>query len=220
MDVAALLIVRHPTIVPGRPGALAELAWWTTMTADARTQGSEAMARYAAGDDAAFVELYEALSPRLFGFLFRLTRERSAAEDLLQQTFLQIHDARGRFTQGADVTPWAMAIGRRLFIDMTRRHASRDTHSVDGEVLDRTTIDPTPSAEDWLVARETEATVQAGLATLGPSQREAFRLIKEEGLSIAEAAAVIGTTTSAIKLRVHRAYLRVRETLLAAEKTR
>ena len=190
------------------------------MTRDARAQASAAMDRYAGGEDAAFSELYETLAPQLLGFLFRLSRDRSTAEDLLQQTFLQMHDARGRFARGADVTPWAMAIGRRLFIDMVRRTKSRATDLVDNQELDKANADPAANPEDWVVARETEATIDAGLATLAPSQREAFRLVKEEGLSIAEAAAILGTTSAAVKLRAHRAYAHLKATLVAVGKAR
>jgi RNA polymerase sigma-70 factor (ECF subfamily) len=100
---------------------------------------SGAMDRYACGDDAAFGDLYEALAPCLLGFLVRLTGDTSAAEDLLQQTFLQMHDARGRFARGADVTPWAMAIARRLFIDSTRRSRARATEIVDALIIGETT---------------------------------------------------------------------------------
>lgn len=53
---------------------------------EARVRASAAMDRYASGDDAAFADLYDALAPRLYGFLLRLTGERGAAADLLQQT--------------------------------------------------------------------------------------------------------------------------------------
>jgi len=75
------------------------------------------MARYAAGDDTAFPELYRLLAPRLHAFLGRRLRNPSQAEDVLQQTFLQIHAARSRFSPGSEVMPWAFAIARRLLID-------------------------------------------------------------------------------------------------------
>ena len=80
-----------------------------------------AMDRYARGDDTAFGEIYDKLAPRLYGFLLRHTRDRAKAEDVVQQTMLQIHRARGRFQPGAEVTPWAFAIARRLLIDQHRR---------------------------------------------------------------------------------------------------
>ena len=82
----------------------------------ARVEVDVAMERYAAGDDAAFATVYDVLAPRLYGYLLRQTRERSSAEDLLQQTMLHIHRARVRFIAGAEVTPWAFAIARLSLI--------------------------------------------------------------------------------------------------------
>src|ERR1700690_3990365 len=79
------------------------------------------MDRYASGDDAAFAELYDLLAPKLLGFLFRQTRNRARAEDLVQQTFLQMHCARESYVTGAPVLPWAFAIARRLAIDSYRK---------------------------------------------------------------------------------------------------
>ena len=84
---------------------------------------SAAMDRYACGQDAAFSDLYDLLAPRLSAFIGRRTRDRALAEDLVQQTFLQMHTARSHFCSGADVTPWAFAIARRLLIDTIRNDA-------------------------------------------------------------------------------------------------
>jgi DNA-directed RNA polymerase specialized sigma24 family protein len=79
------------------------------------------MDRYAGGDDRAFSDLYDALAPRLHAFLLRQTRDRALAEDLMQQTFLQMHAARRHFTPGAEAMPWAFAMAIRLLIDRARR---------------------------------------------------------------------------------------------------
>lgn len=186
---------------------------------DSKAEATAAMDRYAAGDEAAFAELYQALSPRLYGFLVRLSGDTATAEDLLQQTFLQIHVARSRFVRGADVTPWAMAIARRLFIDVVRRNKSRATDLVDSAVLDETNASGIPTAEDWLVAHETEAVIESRLAALTPNQRDAFQLVKQEGLSIAEAASVLGISATAVKLRAHRAYAQLRAALDPARRS-
>src|SRR5215510_15706304 len=80
-----------------------------------------AMERYSKGDDAAFAQVYDAIAPRLLGFLRKATRDDFAAEDLMQQTLLQMHRARGSFIAGAPVLPWAFAIARRLLTDQARR---------------------------------------------------------------------------------------------------
>jgi RNA polymerase sigma-70 factor (ECF subfamily) len=168
------------------------------------------MDRYARGDDAAFAELYDLLAPRLLRYLTRQTRSEARAEDLVQKTMLRIHGARGRFMQGAAVFPWAMAIARRLFIDDVRyRTADRQARSLEEEPH-LEPPDPAPSAADLVVARELADRIQRELAKLPDAQREAFELVKQEELSLAEAAAVLGTTVTAVKLRAHRAYVALR----------
>jgi RNA polymerase sigma-70 factor (ECF subfamily) len=174
-----------------------------------RTPADMAMERYAAGDDAAFGLVYDALAPRLYSYLLRQTHDRPRAEDLLQQTLLHIHRGRDRFIPGAEVTPWAFAIARRLLVDSLRR-GRREVLTATGETDQPSTW---PTADDLLHASELNARVEDVLARLPPSQRAAFELIKREGLSVAEAAAVLGTTVAAVKLRAHRAYEALRNAL-------
>ena len=170
-----------------------------------------AMARYAQGDGAAFEELYDALSESLFGMLLRLARQRSLAEDLLQQTFLQMHDARGRFVPGSPVRPWAYAIARRLFIDHTRR-SGREVTS-DDPPSGRSELAEHRTPGDWHDAHEAARRAQAALDNLPPRQREAYLLVRVEGLALSDAADVLGTTVTAVKLLVHRAVTVLRVTL-------
>jgi RNA polymerase sigma-70 factor (ECF subfamily) len=175
-----------------------------------RTDADAAMERYARGDSSAFAQVYDVLAPRLYGYLLRQTRERARAEDLLQQTMMHIHRARDRFISGAEVMPWAFAIARRLLVDEIRR-GRRVVLSDDGDP------DPgasdSPMADELVQANELAARVQSILAKLPQSQRVAFELIKQEGLSVAEAAQVLGTTVAAVKLRAHRAYEALRAAL-------
>ena len=182
----------------------------------AASAASAAMERYAAGEDGAFEVVYDALSPRLYAFVLRRTQgNRARSEDLVQQTFLQMHHARGRFTPGADVVPWAYSIARRLLIDSVRRGA-REVMTEDS-AFDRE-IAPLASADELIVAKEMVIIVEAELARMPPAQREAFELVKSEGLSMAEAAEVLGTTVTAVKLRAHRAYEAIRAVLSGANR--
>jgi RNA polymerase sigma-70 factor (ECF subfamily) len=168
------------------------------------------MARYAAGDEAAFAAVYDELAPRLFGYLVRQTRDASRAEDIVQQTFLQMHRARGTFLPGAEVLPWSFAIARRLMIDGFRR--GRREVLEDGEPRDDRPA-PDAAADDLVQAQEVATRIRRELGKLPETQRVAFELVKQEGLSLAEAAQVLGTTVSAVKLRAHRAYEALREVL-------
>jgi len=171
-----------------------------------------AMERYAAGDNAAFGVVYDGVAPRLYGYLVRQTRSRERAEDLVQQTMLQIHRHRGRFLPGAEVIPWAFAIARRLMIDGLRR----GKREVLAEGDDPVGVDAPAggdASDDVVQAHETAARIRREIAKLPEGQRVAFELIKQEGLSLAEAAAVLGTTVTAVKLRAHRAYEALRASL-------
>jgi RNA polymerase sigma-70 factor (ECF subfamily) len=187
----------------------------------AATRLREAMERYAQGDEAAFAEVYDLLSPRLLAFLTRMTRDRVSAEDLMQQTFLNMHRARGRFAPGSEVVPWAFAIGRRLFLDSTRRGKrevlERGDRSQGDDDDGRSIFDLVESvgasADELVDAKSLAGVIEGALLTLPEQQREAFALIKQEGLSVAEAAGILGTSVGAVKLRAHRAYESLRAAL-------
>lgn len=161
------------------------------------------MARYADGESRAFVEVYDELSPGLFQYLLKLARNEATAEDLLQQTFLRMHDARGRFEPGAAVEPWAFSIARRLFIDWYRHgRAMIVTGLLDDDVLPTSEPDAEAIVHGYQLAERLEKLLDA----LPSQHREVFLLVREHGLSLAQAAEVLGITQLAVKMRAHRAY--------------
>jgi RNA polymerase sigma-70 factor (ECF subfamily) len=168
---------------------------------------NDAMDRYADGDSEAFSEVYDELAPRLYGYLLRSTRNSATAEDLLQQTLLQMHRARGTYRRGADVFPWAFAIAKRLFIDGERR---KRRHEQLPDDYHEESLEPSlctfARAEDLACAKQLGARVGEHLARLPERLRKAFVLVKIEGLSHEEAAQVLGTTVGAVRVRVHRAF--------------
>lgn len=171
-----------------------------------------AMDRYASGDGSAFAEVYDALAERLYRFLVRRTQDSAQAEDLLQQTFLHMHCARETYVQGGDVVPWAFCIARRLSVDVHRKSG----REVLGELLAEH-VDGRRSPEDALADRESARAFQQALERLPEPQRLAFELTKYDGLSHAEAADILGTTVTAVKLRVHRTYETLRATAMSRE---
>jgi len=180
-----------------------------------------AMERYAGGDAAAFVDVYDAIAPRLLLFLRKATRDASAAEDLMQQTLLHMHRARGSFIPGAPVMPWACAIARRLVTDSARRRrVEQRLFSETPADDDRMTYDPvaaTAAADDLVHAHRLAGRMQQRIEALPELQRSAYRLLRQEGLSLKRAAEVLGTTVSAVKLRAHRASVALRAALRDAE---
>lgn len=172
-----------------------------------------AMDRYAAGDDAAFAELYDLIAPRLHGYLLRQTHDAARADDLLQQTMLQLHSHRARFLKGAEVFPWAFAIARRLLINSYRRRKREDSGKRKVSFMGAGEAAGPSSTEDVLHSKRMIRSIETELSRLPEAQRVAIELIKKEGLSLREVAEVLGTTSGAIKSRVHRAYEALRATL-------
>jgi RNA polymerase sigma-70 factor (ECF subfamily) len=164
-----------------------------------------AMDRYASGEQAAFSDLYDLIAPRLHGYLMLKTRNRERTEDLLQHTFANIHEARGRFQRGARVMPWAVSIARRLFIDGQRRGKYESVFTNDHAELLATLVASELPPDQQLDSKRLGREIHEALALLPPRQREAFELVRLSGLSQAEAAEVLGTTIAAVKLRMHRA---------------
>lgn len=177
------------------------------------TAGNAAMERYAAGDDAAFAAVYDALADRLHAYLRRHVRDPHGCDDLLQETFLRMHKARGTFVTGAPVLPWAFAIARRLVVDRVRRErrVPVDVDDVDADPV--TQVRPGDRPEQVVEAREAARRLARALARLPESQRTAFELLKQDGLTLAEAAEVLGVSVTAVKLRAHRAYESIRAAL-------
>ena len=198
------------------------LARRMTAPAPARAALEQAMDRFAAGDDGALGEVYDLAAPSVLTFLMGLTRDRQLAEDLTQETFLRIHRARGLFHPGAPVLPWAYTIARRLFLDdvRTRRAARVVLHDApagrDGDEPPALEVAAGgASAEELFADKELSQALDQALQKLPEAQASAFRLLKGEGLSVAEVATIMGTTKGAVKLRAHRAYEALRGFLRA-----
>jgi RNA polymerase sigma-70 factor, ECF subfamily len=178
----------------------------------------EAMDRYSRGEDDAFDPLYRQAAPRLRGFLMRLCSNGALADDLTQEAFVRIHVARGRFLAGAAALPWMLAIARNAFLDHTRRHkvrhdaggrASRDG----GEGAQVALAAADARGDEVLAAREMLEVVRGTLDRMPLLQREAFVLLRFEGLSVRDAAQVLGATEAAVKVRAFRAYEALRAAL-------
>jgi RNA polymerase sigma factor (sigma-70 family) len=166
------------------------------------------MERFVQGEELAFNELFRRHAGRLQGALRRMVGP--AADDVLQTTFLSIVRSRGRYQRGAAFRPWLYTVAVNAARDYLRRHRREEPRSTD-EIPD-TPADPTPLPDPGLTR-----TVEAALAQLPESQREAIVLHRFEGFSFREIAELLGVTETAVKVRAHRGYERLR-VLLAAER--
>jgi RNA polymerase sigma-70 factor (ECF subfamily) len=171
---------------------------------------ADLMEKYCGGSDAAFRELYALAAPRLLAYLVCLARERTTAEEILQLTFIKLHQSRASYVRGADPMPWLYTIAHRTFLDEARRRKRSRVAPARDELPD---IAATFEESDDPYTEQQIAQVLAALEHLPENQRDALVLTKIQGKSIAEAAGILGTTPGAVKLRAHRGYVTLRELL-------
>jgi RNA polymerase sigma-70 factor (ECF subfamily) len=161
-----------------------------------------AMAQH--GDAVAYRALLDDLGPVLVRFLRRRVRDDQDLADAYQDTFLALHRARHTYQPARPIEPWLFAIARNVVADYGRRWQRRTRH----ELLTDDDPEPTPDPPP----RDFGAELATAMRALPNRQREALQLLKFQGLSIQEAAARVGTTPGAVKLRAHRAYLALKAT--------
>jgi len=166
------------------------------------------MAAYQHGDLEAFDGFYWALRPRLTGYLAFLSRDRSRLDDLLQETFLQIHRSRRTYRPGRPVVPWAFAIARHVHLADARRHGRQRRHEV--APVDSLPEIPVPPAAEGLADRER---LQRALRELPADQTEAMVLNQVWGFTFEEIGAMLGVRSVTAKVRSFRGIKRLREKL-------
>ena len=169
------------------------------------------MARYIDGDHAAF----EALFGRYHPVLIRLMRRRGASEheanDLVQQTFLQLHRARNDFRRDARVRPYLMTIALNVHRGAIRRRGRHPEEAL--HVKEPDPIEDPREVRDLVVAREEAAQVREAMSLLPETQRRVIELHWFEDMPFKEVARVVGASLSAVKVRAFRGYGKLRATL-------
>jgi RNA polymerase sigma-70 factor (ECF subfamily) len=156
------------------------------------------LARACAGDHAAFATLVEAYYPRALRFATQLLGDAHDAEEVVQDSWLRVHDALPRFIAGAPFDPWFFRIlANRCRSAQAKRGRFRALVEV-GE-LPANAATPAAVHDDWT------AEVQRALAQLPAEQREAFLLRHVEDLDYEDIAAATGVGLSAVRMRVKRA---------------
>jgi RNA polymerase sigma-70 factor (ECF subfamily) len=166
------------------------------------------MVAYQGGDMGALAEIYEVMRPPLRGFLQGLAWDAATAEDLVQETFLQVHRARHTYQPGRPVRPWLFGIARNVFLMHRRSSARRARHEqVAPEDLPEL---PVPPEAEQLADR---ATVWRALARLGEARREVVMMHHLLGMDFKQVGAVLGIAAGTAKVRAHRGVAELRRIL-------
>lgn len=157
------------------------------------------MVSYQSGSWEAFEQLYQVLKDPLFRYLYSRVRDHSAAEDILQQTFLQIHRSRQTYLPGNSARAWAFGIAKNVLL-MDRRRRFRKT---DRELpLEAAPTARSSPISDRVAGREL---LDKALRVLSDDQAEAFLLHHVHGFTFPEIGGILGIRAVTAKLRAFRA---------------
>jgi RNA polymerase sigma factor (sigma-70 family) len=161
---------------------------------------------HVAGDLRAFRELFSRHAPRIHSVLRQRGLGEADARDVVQQTFLLAHQARRDYSAGLPMRPWLWTIAFNLVRKGYRRH-QRARRAVESLTSQAAIGLPTQAALD------DEHALRIAIQQLSSIQQEVILLHWYEGLSFREIAAIVHASESAVKVRAHRAYQRLREIL-------
>lgn len=177
-----------------------------------RVDADELLGRVARGDERAFAELYDLLSPRVYGLICRVLRDPAQSEEVAQEVMVEVWRNAGRF-DGArgSATAWVFTIAHRRAVDRVRaEQASNDrAHRVAASSVDT----PYDDVVETATARIEQQQVRRCLDGLTELQREAITLAYYNGNSYREVADLLGAALPTIKTRMRDGLIRMRDCL-------
>lgn len=179
------------------------------------------LVRFGRGQTDAFGVLLRRYERELFGYLRRYLGDSSLAEDVFQNTFLQLYLKIGQYEPGRPVRPWLYTIATHQAIDALRRNARHQVLSLEqkredgsnGELgnLLETLESRGPSPMDNITAQERKEKVRASVNRLPDFLRDVVILAYYQGLKYREIADVLEIPVGTVKSRLHAALNRLQE---------
>jgi RNA polymerase sigma-70 factor, ECF subfamily len=166
------------------------------------------------GDRRALEKLIERHQSAVYRFGMKMCGEAEDAKDVLQETLFAAVRTLPEFRGASSVSTWLYTIARSFCLKKRRtsKFAPERIESLEAHAETSAEVpDSRRSPEEEAVARQTKAVLDAAIAELDPMYREVLVLRDVEGLAAAEVADVLGTTVEAVKSRLHRARVAVRE---------
>ena len=172
------------------------------------------------GDTAALEALLVRYQPHLYRFGLRMCGNVEDAGDVAQESLISMARSVRDFRGDSSVSSWLYTIARRFCIKKRRRSkfapAREESLDTSGPDVARHLADPGPTPEQTATNQELATALAHAIDRLEPTQREVLLLRDVEGLSAPEVARVLGVSVEAVKSRLHRARVAVREELAPA----
>lgn len=170
------------------------------------------------GDRQAFGELVDRTSAKIYALGMRMLGNEQDAEDMLQETYLKAFKNLPGFEQRSSITTWLFRIAANEALMILRRRKG-DSNLVDIDTDDsnenapREIVDWCCLPEEVLASAETQRMMDQAAGILSPALRMVFQLRDVEGFSGQETAEILGISEDAVKTRLVRARLKLREEL-------
>jgi RNA polymerase sigma-70 factor (ECF subfamily) len=168
-----------------------------------------------AGDARALEELLRRHQAQVYRFGMRMCRDREDAKDVVQDTLLAVARTVRDFRGSSSISTWLYAVARSFCLKRRRRSkfAPAEERSLDSGLAAEAPqlVDPARGPEEALIGRRVEQLLEEAIAALDPRYREVLLLRDVEGLTAPEVAEVLGIRVDAVKSRLHRARLAVRQ---------
>jgi RNA polymerase sigma-70 factor (ECF subfamily) len=179
---------------------------------------SELVTRTKAGDKEAFDLLVERHAPNIYALCLKMLGNPEDAEDCLQEVFVKAYQAMSNFREEAKFSTWVYRIAYNACL-MRIRKKKIDTVSlnepieVGGDAMPREVVDWTADPSSKLLGDELSSVLNRHINQMQPDNRIVFVLRDVHGLSTDDTASVLGLSVPAVKSRLHRARLYLRERL-------
>lgn len=179
--------------------------------------------RYRAGDEAAFKELLDKHLGSVYAFVFQLVRDRAAAEDVAQETFIKAWRHLGRYDTERPFRTWLFAIAKNTAYDWLKKKRSIPFSAFiddnDSGAPFENIPDPEPLPTEFLMRADASVELVQVISQLPEKYRSLIALVYQEGFSLHEAAEVLGESYNTVKSRHQRGILELRKRLQNAPKT-
>lgn len=170
-----------------------------------------------AGDERAFTELVKRHESRVYTLALKMLRNPADAEDILQETFISALRGLANFRAEASFATWLYRIAYNATLMKLRKPAATvsldETVAGDDAGMPRELMDWTHDPEAEVLNRETRRMMQKAVDTLSAPLRAVLVLRDMDGLSTEETAGVLGVSIEAVKTRLHRARMILRNEL-------
>ena len=167
------------------------------------------LVRVAGGDQSAFADLYDMISPRVFGLILRVLVDRAQSEEVLQEVFLELWQSAGRFAPNkGQGRSWVFMVAHRRAVDRVR--SSQASADRDIRIGSRDLGVPHDEVAEQVELRIESTRVAGAVAALPAIQREAITLAYYGGYSQSEIAALLGVPLGTIKTRMRDGLSRLR----------